>query len=744
MKNILLGLLVSISLLWGPPFPAYLEDGTDYSDAVTNSFTEEAALGPLKTVNMILGIVSQTKASDFVNKGPYQAMIKEDDDRGQIQSAGGGGNQNVEKLSQMTLIVTRKSETDPMIIKFWLDSPTEEGRDPQRVLGHITTYKGVSTEYPYGKFTMHFSGYGINDDGTTNFSVKDMGGFLQIDKGDVSGRASVLYINEMEEGGISPIKEELSLTIDVATGNGTAIVKSIDWGQQGIPSLKQYALSLSTDFYRVREVNVSNHAQNISEKVMDKSDKSHKVYRYGVFKESDGSKLTMNSGYSIVKVDDETGKEYHGYIGYWGIWAENDSITGGDTVYKEDDRDQTTAYTIVQAPGKLKKYTRDTLQMSKLHNTKMYLWNDTDGTQYIVTWDKNAGGGEGNYKILGTQNNETGEADNHAATGQYIFNTGGDTNTLNPIILNDWSNVWSEALQASLPVKADMNNSVIVSFHKEEVVTPTAIANLVNFGWEIINPDMTTIDNFAIQADGSGAVIGNVYHYDTATMTLIDVNRSNAPAVISIDVNVTMTHREGGASIGPLLEANATNIGNYNGMNFWDVERLEDIYYRWETGNNDWNKFTGIKLASTGVLQSFDAPIAFTYEHNTMHDINDATDVNGTYSLDYDGFSLNIPWKNVNGTWSPKINLKNATQLTYDSVDYRVKILEEQLMVNEEVGYVSGGGNPELSIPPLPASGYPSVENNETGIIHNANLVEGIGEKPLNAQVKVIKGVLID
>ena len=379
----------------------------------------------------------------------------------------------------------------------------------------------------------------------------------------------------------------------------------------------------------------------------------------------------------------------------------------------------------------------------------MYFWNNTDSKQYILTWDKTVS----NYKILGTQNNQTGEANNDAPINNYVFyfkngNVSNDYNVSefnspernitinNALSVNTWSNAWSQSLQANIPIKFNINNDSNISFSQEEVVTPSADLTLINYGYEILNPSMTNINDYTIQNSGSNGVIGNVYQYTASTMTLTDSNRSNANVTVKSDINVTGTHRQWGVSVGPLLESNATAVINqeYNTTNFWNVRQNENVYYIWETGNNDWNKYTGLK--QNGQLQSFSPPLTFLYEHNTSNDENNATDVNGTYSLNYDGSSLQVPWQNINGQWFPKINIKSGTRLTLDGTNYRIKILEEGLLVDKATNQNAAPG---LNI--LDSSDLFWTSPNP---IYDNQKILSVGEKPVNALVKVIKGECVE
>lgn len=744
MKKILISTVLSSALLFG----AYDSVGTDYEKAVSQSWTQENTLSALETVNMILGFIRDSRASDFINKGNYKALLKDEDKEGSAKQAGTTST-TVEKLMPMTLNVTRdiNNTSAPMYVKLWLD--TNGPNDvPMRVVGHMTVEKGVSDEYPLGDFTFQFGGYLINKNGdinVTNPNKKVMSGVMDITKADVKGQAKVEYKNSMM-GGAEEESIHMILNVNATDanndgdktddgeeqGNGVAYTKVTSF-QDNNSTLKAYKLSLSKDFYRVQEVDATSGANMGDSTVKEKAVQLHKVYRYGVYHDSNGSKVKMNSGFPIAS----TTSNAHGYIGYWGLWSENDLLKNGDVVKKEGAKDNAT-YTIMQSEGKLKKYTKDTTTLAKIHNTKLFYYDNSTNQQYILTWDKNAGGGNGNFKILGTQNNY-GEAQNVAnVSGKYLFNTAGDDNSTNPITLQEWSGAWSEALNAQLSIKSTLTNDTNVSYHKEEVVVPTSNMTLYHFGNTMINPNMdksntsTINQTAAIQAWQTPSIIGAEYKFSANNYMLTDANDTNI--TVPSDVNFSTTQYgwwENGAQFGPFLDTNSTK---YNAFNFWDVDRNESVYYKWETGKQNWNKFTSIK-DSTGKLITFDPPKNFNYEHTTANDLNSDTNNTGMYSLQYDGYSLQVPWKydDKNG-WVPKINIKSGTAVTdSNGAKYRLKVLEEGIMIGDAKTYQ---GKPAIIIPSDLNSSY-------MGPDHNGTLIQNLGDVPKDANVTVIKGVCV-
>jgi hypothetical protein len=220
-----------------------------------------------------------------------------------------------------------------------------------------------------------------------------------------------------------------------------------------------------------------------------------------------------------------------------------------------------------------------------------------------------------------------------------------------------------------------------------------------------------------------------MYQFNASSLTLVDLNRSNSPVVFANNAdfnNTTYQWWTYGTQMGPLLTMD--RAANYNGSNWWEVEQNENVYYRWETGTRNWNKFTGLKNGSNEIL-NFDPPMVFAYTHDSTKDTNGATNNGGLYSLKYDGYDLQIPWRYEasSGVWFPKINIKSGTNITDGTTTYRIKALESGILIGE----TSSG-----------PSSWPLNDLNTSydGVEHNSSLISVTGHTVPDANVTVIKG----
>ena len=137
-------------------------------------------------------------------------------------------------------------------------------------------------------------------------------------------------------------------------------------------------------------------------------------------------------------------------------------------------------------------------------------------------------------------------------------------------------------------------------------------------------------------------------------------------------------------------------------------------------------------MDANGQFVSFDPPLKFAYEHGTANDLNGEATYNGKqFSLNYDGFELQIPWKYdpEMGEWQPVFNLKDGTVLTDgNGVEYVVKGVEAGVVMREAADPADLIIDETIDPPTL------QYDAEKTGLV---------GDKP-EAELKVIKGELID
>jgi hypothetical protein len=187
-------------------------------------------------------------------------------------------------------------------------------------------------------------------------------------------------------------------------------------------------------------------------------------------------------------------------------------------------------------------------------------------------------------------------------------------------------------------------------------------------------------------------------------------------------LNLEGTNLQWGYHIGPLT---TTRYNANSAPFFWEAHEAE-IYYTWNTGDNDWNQFATLKDGNDQFV-SFDAPISFSYEHSTANDINSDGSYDGKiFRMEYDGNHVFIPWEFDPATdeWEPQINIKDGVRMG-DSDQYVIKGTEESLIMTEIAD---------------PVVTFPQNSVGEPDLTYDPTKTAQVGAIPVNAQLKVIKG----
>jgi hypothetical protein len=440
-------------------------------------------------------------------------------------------------------------------------------------------------------------------------------------------------------------------------------------------------IAYNEDYFKEKEEGSS------EETVYDKNSLHRKVYRYKLFEADSGDNVSMNGGFPITL---ETGE--YGYIGYWGLWI-NDGVTveNGDTVTDMDGN----TYTVFTVGGKLRKHTKTEITLEELIDVEMSMWDSTEGVDYMIAWDGTQ------FEKIGYRNQETGQVE-YGEYGAVTFN-------------NEWDGAWCEALNAYMGLGrlyADgmpaVTNATVFSFHSEETIDPSTAEDWTFYYWGPVDGDHETY-----------------WSSNPTTATELSFNADNLVLEYQGEALLDTTS-EYGSWLSPLTTT------EYTQENQWQAHD-SDTYYSWSTGPNQWDQYTALKDSSNEFV-SFSPPLHFTYVHSTANDLNGISTHNGmTFSLDYDGTELHIPWNYDPelDEWQPIFNLKDGTELTDgNGGSYVVKGIEVGVVMRE-------------ASDPSAADDLEINENiAEPDLEYDSTKTDQVGDKPA-ATLKVIKGETI-
>lgn len=680
----------------------YSDAGTDYANEEKHSWVDDTEA--LDMINDILGVCKDTGYEHFVNQGPYKALVRQVGDSKESQSGSNTTNTTTEQLIEMHVDVTRSSNSAPMIVKIWVEEEDGPGEQAMLIRGHFTVTQGVSDAYPYGVMEAHFRGTSL-DGGMDMFH-------MAMSVGAENGNVIIETVEDSEEGGDYEFHSKVQVVANSDVTQGNAYVWESDtWPDWENPD--ETHTETSTELIAFNE-NYFKVTENGTDSFYSKDNLMHRVYNYKLFNYNDGSKLDMNSGFPIETTD---GK--HAYIGYWGLWTPHGvSIEDGDVVTDMDGN----AYTVFLANGKLTRHSKASIPLSELYDMELSKWDCSESgcSDVIITWDGSK------FIKLGTRNQNNGVID-------YCDGEPGCQDT---VTFYKWDGAWCEALRAYLRLgnlyfdesgyPTTPNNNSNVYYHSEETVTTQTATNLTLYTWEftMVNPiKQTAVDNFQTDRNTywNDEPTEKTFNFDAASMMLKDTG--GHPVTLAGLTIPDGSDLQWGYHIGPLT------TDQYTIDNFWQAHESDEDYYTWNTGNNEWNQFATL-IDSSNNFVSFSAPIVFSYTHSTDNDINGDSTYNGMkFRMEYDGYCVHIPWEFDPATdeWEPQINIKDGV-LMGGSDQYVIKGTEESLLMTEIDD---------------PGVDFPVNTVGEPDLTYDQTKTAQVGAIPVNAQLKVIKGELI-
>jgi hypothetical protein len=683
---------------------AYSDAGSDYTAQVKQTWLEDTDV--LDMVNDILGVVADSGYENFVNAGPYKALVKPVGDEQQSQGGTSSTSTTAEQLMEITVDVTRESASAPMIVKVWVKEEEGPGGAPMLIRGYFAVSQGVSTQYPYGVLEAHFKANSLDSAGAEGDQVFTMAMSIGADE---EGRVIVQFLDQGAEEGpqggtyIWDLRGRIVADSTLTSGNAYTYTRENNWDTGELEEETVY-YAYNGDYFKYQA------AGSVDETTLDKNDLRHKIFKYKLFDYNSGAKVTRNSGFGIRL----PGGQY-GYIGYHGLWTSHGvTATDGDTITRADND---TPYTLVKVGGKLTKHTRASIALSALNGVEISVWDQ--GADLVVVWDA----AEETFKKIGTRNMQNGQIQylDPAAYQNYTFP-------------NEWSGGYCNALSANLPLgRLTPANSDTVYYNTQETVSGKLASDLTLYYWGFALPQPITQDALnnaeaAYQAYfAAGPPVKKTYTFD-ATANVLRDSESNE---ILIGAGLSLlagTKYHNGYNLFPM-----TTDDTYDATNCWSIQDSE-VYYTWTTGNNQWNQFTTARDAD-GALTVFDPPLSFTYQHQTANDVNaDATHNGRTFKLDFDGSNLQVPWSfdAAAGEWWPTFGLKDGTVLTdANGHSYVLKAVEEALIMADAAD------------PSLAEDLVIDMTVEPPSIAYDASKTALVGDVPSDAVLKVIKGELV-
>ncbi len=686
----------------------------DYNLDVTQVWVHEESVQAFNTVNEILCSIDQTRYGDMKGEGNYRAQIDTDQcsSGNDDPSSAAEESQNQSSASTRTeyenwTVNSSREENEPHIIKVWVNQEADDQDPASLIMAKMEIYRSSTDENPYGFFRMNFVGYPVDDDGDPITAQIMFKGYMRTVLTS-TGQILLQFSNQMSFDGMT-FSEQATFRRSAGGTSGAGSLSAPEWGGDGPPSVTTFNIAYNEDYFLRAK-------SGDEEKCFDRNEFDQTVWGYSMY-DNAGARIDMNSGFPIT-YEDASSDKYHGWVGFHGLWMPGEaSISNGDTVSKEtyDDSGGTSEdYTVFISGGRLMKHTRKSILLGELKNIPLQ-WGDSSGdswVQYRVEWD-------------GTSLKKTAILDETNWNWQELSSTEDvsfDTD-------NDFSfHFWSEALggSGSFALKDNTGSyqapdaSTDVIFHLQDVVYPTDTipSTLLCFQncpdpTQLTDPSadsLTLTDkNWWIDATPDSSYYYE-YTFDSASMVLKYGGNS---AVMSAE----NSSQPWGFHSGILFDATTDNFDivacdwNSSQTCNWQAWDNMVVYYTWETGPEEWNKFTAIK-DSNGDFARFDPPKMVTYVHSQTDSTKHDNKYDGVkFNLDYSGFGNlhGIPGRCVspetgataqcdqNARWIPEFNI-TAGSLATDVADGTTEYVIKPLHVEQQMSKVDASLCSDLSL----------------------------------------------
>ncbi len=641
----------------------------DYAADKVRFNVQDDALDSLRLSTGILCFLNQAASIEMVNLGTYLALADEDacfhrGDRDVLESQSAGRTRH---LRTMTVTASRLSKLHPLVVKAWFTIDDDRDASPLPLQVKLVVAEGQSKANPVGIFRLTW-------EGTPPLATATQKGYVDARRSADGNSMSLNFADSRLQSGFTyerRLASTMSIDPELKVVKGGILHASKPNGT----TTHEYAGAFNATHYLRRDVATG------TETCFSKSLFKQAIYRYGLYNAETGARISRSAGFPISYLDEAEVKQY-AWAGYWGLWPSDGSILedGSDAEAINNATGVTKEYRIKVGKGKLLKKTKQTLTLAQLAGIELDAYSASGVS--IVTYNATTNA----FTIVGTYTGDT--LTRETASGTYALRQAWTTGAT---VANSF---YAASLGGDVVVYSDVNGTPTGSalYYKEENVTATS-GPLDLYCYEnCIKAQITEAQAQANQWDATADRAFYAFDYTDPRSS----SNQHVYTYSSDDLNLQID------GLDVTLASDTTELSGFSSWGFRSgpmvttalTEPFEaydaDVFYQWETGPHDWNKFTTIR-GTDRAPATFDAPLFFTYTHALAND-RLATAGSAYYDKPYllrygdIGELIGIPVEqNAEGLWVPSFSLKDGTLLGTAS-EYKVKALDGQATLQEAAG----------------------------------------------------------
>ena len=315
-----------------------LPAGSDYNTDRGFTYVSEHSAEAFSIVNEILCYLDQAQydSASLLNTGAYIAQIDANECRSEKSDASQAASDSQNQTSgsnapnyEYWTFISEREEGQPHYVSLWANS--SDGEDSQLIKGKAEITAAASDSNPYGLFHIDFLGM---DADTLDEQFR---GYLQAVEG---GNGVLLQFYGADQGhgggeGAGPGGEDsggaqratLNRSSDGVSGSGQISMESSDG-------------SFSTSTQIAYDADHFLRSDGDTEVCLSRTNFDTSAWRYNLYQTEDGddpgARVSMQGGFPI-KFTDDSDREHHGFVGYWGLFVDGDAdLETGDTVTKQN------------------------------------------------------------------------------------------------------------------------------------------------------------------------------------------------------------------------------------------------------------------------------------------------------------------------------------------------------------------------------------------------------------------------
>lgn len=680
---------------------------SDYATDQANIFIYDPSMESLDTVNSILCQTNMTAYADMVNEGPYIAQVDTAlCEKGGNQDASGsgqseGGDRGIELF---TVNSRRASNGEAQVVHFWV--PNDDSPFGASTIRAEMRIRGAATrQNPFGVLSLDFAMPTAGDygdplmygrietfDGTSDsigFSFFQSEGDTSIphNPGDFS-RSSAAAVSMSSDQSTGAAKVRVAERSNFGGGDTGEVIS-------------EWKLAFN-DTHVKRQLNGG------TVTTLSRTNFDTKVWRYNLYHNTGanaGQRVQRNSGFGFRTANDD-----YGWIGYYGLWVDGGaSLASGATLFKDEWGVETPEqYTLLRAPGKLIRYSKNTMDLVDLSGQTFRWWDWGADTEYLVEY------ATASWWKLATWDN----------------NSNSWTDLGSPVLLDvnsdagGWLDMWSDSLGGQVSY---VDGASSITYYERELVNGsdpifTGQTRVAFYGYfDCLKAQMNASDAEAgtiYLPDSNSVGTPYIYRFDVTDLTLYydpdGTDTSSTAAGLAPGQEPTTGNYLWGMNSGPLV----TNTAGLT--NTWDLWG-EDEFYTYETGHNEWNQYAAVIDSNTDMV-NFDPPLQFLYTHSQQNDRNDdATYAGQKFFLEYGGAGdlHGFPYEGVDidgdsnpDRWYPQFSLEDGVVFGPTGTEYTVRAIEMEQSLQADPGGAPGLSISDADALTLPdGSGYSTPTN---------------------------------